>query len=456
MLSFISQAIHDLYSKSLHALKRVTKSISSTAHSYEALKKDDDLELLDIESQAETKAPDISVWQAISQFNAITFSKENHPQVFTAALLTLIEIGLNLSSPYLASETYRLLSTEEDTTTLAGVELKQEALIGLLITAYTLSRILPNFRDQVMTALSLHNAEKVIELCAGHLLKKSLNYHVNTSSSEHIVLFQKGFSIPNVGNPLLTSIAPTLIETSIASVLLSQQYGTKVGTSLLGLLILYATYSYQLVPPIVKAKEESLAKGNEGWQHLDGAIKQYKVMRDFNQLDYTMKKIHDAQNAFIQSETRASNLPSKINLGHILLAKAYMLALSLHVAMNIKNGTYTVQSFITLVGYLKQLSDALPQFGASINSMVAAYPDLKFVFSELQKGPEVIDEHPEQLLSMPSNQAPRIVFNQVAFNYPGKAPVFENMSFVIEPGQTVALVSESGVGKTTLFNLLYG
>src|SRR5204863_2881551 len=47
-----------------------------------------------------------------------------------------------------------------------------------------------------------------------------------------------------------------------------------------------------------------------------------------------------------------------------------------------------------------------------------------------------------------------IEFDRVAFGYPGGPPTLDNFSLRIAPGETVALVGESGVGKTTIVSLL--
>ena len=52
--------------------------------------------------------------------------------------------------------------------------------------------------------------------------------------------------------------------------------------------------------------------------------------------------------------------------------------------------------------------------------------------------------------------APAVAFEQVSFAYDDGEPVFEDISLVIPDGQRVALVSESGGGKSTLINLLLG
>ncbi|RRD43292.1 ABC transporter ATP-binding protein [Buchananella hordeovulneris] len=49
----------------------------------------------------------------------------------------------------------------------------------------------------------------------------------------------------------------------------------------------------------------------------------------------------------------------------------------------------------------------------------------------------------------------RLEFRQVSFGYPGaESPVLQDVSFTVEPGQTLAIVGSTGAGKTTLTNLI--
>ena len=50
----------------------------------------------------------------------------------------------------------------------------------------------------------------------------------------------------------------------------------------------------------------------------------------------------------------------------------------------------------------------------------------------------------------------KIEFNHVTFGYRQHTPIIKDVSFTIEPGQTCAIVGETGVGKTTLANLICG
>jgi ATP-binding cassette, subfamily B, multidrug efflux pump len=50
--------------------------------------------------------------------------------------------------------------------------------------------------------------------------------------------------------------------------------------------------------------------------------------------------------------------------------------------------------------------------------------------------------------------AGHVVFNDVDFAYVPGVPIIRNMSFEVQPGQTIALVGPTGAGKTTMVNLL--
>ena len=72
----------------------------------------------------------------------------------------------------------------------------------------------------------------------------------------------------------------------------------------------------------------------------------------------------------------------------------------------------------------------------------------------LQIQPEI--RSPKHPVAMPVPAKGEIVFEEVNFSYPTRPELqtLENVSFRIEPGETVAIVGASGAGKSTIFNLL--
>ena len=50
--------------------------------------------------------------------------------------------------------------------------------------------------------------------------------------------------------------------------------------------------------------------------------------------------------------------------------------------------------------------------------------------------------------------AGEVVFDHVSFSYDDKVKVLDDVSFAIQPGETIALVGPTGAGKTTIVNLI--
>ena len=74
------------------------------------------------------------------------------------------------------------------------------------------------------------------------------------------------------------------------------------------------------------------------------------------------------------------------------------------------------------------------------------------MFELLDETEEVPD--PVAPAVLPQPVAGRVAFDDVSFRYLPDKPLIEDLSLVVEPGQTVAIVGPTGAGKTTLVNLL--
>jgi len=78
--------------------------------------------------------------------------------------------------------------------------------------------------------------------------------------------------------------------------------------------------------------------------------------------------------------------------------------------------------------------------------------------SSAQRVFELIDTKPEMLESResidPGRVEGRVTFEAVSFGYDRVRPILKDISFEVQPGETIGIVGTSGAGKTTLTNLL--
>ena len=162
--------------------------------------------------------------------------------------------------------------------------------------------------------------------------------------------------------------------------------------------------------------------------------------RAFNQVN-----ARNLKQAMKKATAAAINVPVVELLAAIGIAVAIYFAMQQSTAGRLTAGEFT--SYITAMGLMMPAIKRLSMVNEVIQTGMAA---AQSVFGLIDESPEA-DPGKQEI----ARATGRIEYRQVGFRYPvSNAPVLDDVSFRIEPGETLALVGASGSGKTTAANLL--
>lgn len=114
-------------------------------------------------------------------------------------------------------------------------------------------------------------------------------------------------------------------------------------------------------------------------------------------------------------------------------------------------GMITIGVVVSFLTYSKQFGRPLNNIAGMFNNIQSALAGAERVFEILDEEEEMSDKIGTQELPHPQG---RVEFRDVSFAYQRGTPVLKNINFKVKPGEVVALVGETGAGKTTLVNLL--
>jgi ABC-type multidrug transport system fused ATPase/permease subunit len=118
--------------------------------------------------------------------------------------------------------------------------------------------------------------------------------------------------------------------------------------------------------------------------------------------------------------------------------------------LQVATGQITLGSIQAFIQYVRQFNQPLTQVASMYNTLQSGVASAERVFDFLDEP----QESPDRDAVLPVGPAPQVEFEHVNFGYVEGTPVIDDLSFVARPGSTTAIVGPTGVGKTTLVNLL--
>ena len=128
-----------------------------------------------------------------------------------------------------------------------------------------------------------------------------------------------------------------------------------------------------------------------------------------------------------------------------------------YVLIAIFGGLLSLAGFVsigligTFISYSRQFGQPINQLSSQINQLQVAIASSSRVFEILDAEIEITDEKNAKELT---DEIDEISFENVTFSYTEDKEVLKNISFNVKKGETIALVGPTGVGKTTIINLL--
>ena len=179
------------------------------------------------------------------------------------------------------------------------------------------------------------------------------------------------------------------------------------------------------------------------------SVKGHRVIRTFNAEDFVSHRLLTASERnrrqnMKMAMTRSASTPLVQLIVSLALALLVWLAMSPEFFADKTPGDFV--AFLSAAGLMAKPIRQLTQVNAVIQrGLSAAYS----VFSLLDEAAEV-----NTGIHAVAHVQGRIEFERVSFAYSEGAEALRDISFVAEPGQTVALVGRSGSGKSSLLNLI--
>lgn len=217
----------------------------------------------------------------------------------------------------------------------------------------------------------------------------------------------------------------------------------------------------------------------------------HEVVKAFGRQEESAASFRERNEKLTRSSTRAQYLSGIVQPLLVFVANLNYIAIAVVGALQVTAGLLTIGGIQAFVQFSRLFSQPVSQIGGMLTLVQSCLASAERVF-ELLDAPEIPADSavpavsangagklqgftaarklhvprkssngrkapapgtPGDLLD-PGAVAGRVTFEHVSFSYSPGTPVVKDLSFTVDPGQTVAIVGHTGAGKTTVVNLL--
>ncbi|MBM7583205.1 ATP-binding cassette subfamily B protein/subfamily B ATP-binding cassette protein MsbA [Caldicoprobacter guelmensis] len=376
------------------------------------------------------------------------YMKPYRLHIFVATVCMIMVTAMNMIGPWMIRN---LISTV--TQSVEGkASLAQVNFLALAVIAIYLLRAISQFGTNY---ISHYAAWKMLEDIRSHLYN-----HLQTLSLRFFHDKQTGELMSRVLDDtrnfeqLLAHAIPTLVVNGlmligVSVILFSMHLKLALYTLIPIPLLFWMVVKFSKISrPMFKEAQKEIAEVSAILQDNFSGIKEIKA---FTQEEYESERTLSRIAAYTRAILRALKLSNAFHpsiefvsgLGTVIVIFfGGRLALTKQLAL---------EDLVAFLLYLNTFYQPITSFGMINEGIQHALASAERVFEILNEKPEIKDDPDAIEIDRVKG---KIEFRNVSFRYVDEVPVLKNVSFKVNPGEMIALVGPTGVGKTTIANLI--
>ena len=328
-----------------------------------------------------------------------------------------------------------------------------------LIALYIMSRWLQGGQGLLSAARTIlwvpveqYSYRAVSNAAFQHVHGLSADFHTSKRTGELISALNKGSAINNFLSYVTFSVGPMLFDLGVAVVFFAVKFDVYISLVVAIVTFLYVYITIRLAQWRVKLRRDATNAERDMEAIKNDSLHSWDTVRYFNAEQYEFSRYRSSiltmQHYYYWLE---------FTLGLLNTAQGALFMLGLLVvcfieAYQVAEGYQTVGKFTQLLTYMAQLQAPLNFFGTFYRAIQTSLINSERMLELFKEQPTVVDRPDVGELNECDG---KIVFDDVNFGYDPRKPALDHLSFEVSAGSTVALVGESGGGKTTVFRMLF-
>lgn len=370
------------------------------------------------------------------------------------ALLCLVAAKLaSIGLPYVLK--YTVDSLNGDLTTLAlAVPI---SLIVVYGTLRLLNVLLGEVRDTLFGRVTERAMRRIGLNVFKHLHNLDLGFHLDRRTGGLSRDIERGTSgISFLMRFMVFNIVPTLLEIGLVVGLLLFQFGWSFAFIIISSVICYVAFSMKATDWRTRFVQQMNEADSTTNSRAVDSLLNFETVKYFNNEAFEANRYDNdlAQWEVARRKNRLSLFA--LNAGQASIIATSMTAMMANAAFGVMNGDMTIGDFVLINAFTMQIFMPLNFLGFVYREIRGSLANIDNLFSLLAQRPAISDKPDSLALTLKGGvENATVQFENVHFSYHDARPILNGITFQVEAGKKVAIVGESGAGKSTIMKLLF-
>ena len=375
-------------------------------------------------------------------------------QIFVLAILSLLSAMGNAATPYLAGKLLDVMFGQAKSILIFSYPV---SMVVLILSLWLLARLIMDFAGRYKTLLqeelgAVIDADYIINGFS-KLIFLPISFHKKSKIGEVTARIQRAAGwLEQIINRMIINLAPEFFSIFIA-LIFTFFIKPELSVLLLGAIGVYVFILLRVAPRLSVISQ----KMNRAYTRAYGDA--YDVVANVQAVKQATAEKYEKRKLFRNFRLRAARLwtdyiriGGNLSFAQGLLVTFTQFFLFLASIYFIRKGELTVGGLVAFNGYAAMLVGPFVPLGRNWDVLQNGLVAVERAEEILRQPEEIYVPRDAIILRDVKGQ---VEFRQVGFRYARRQQqVLKDISVKVEAGKTIALVGESGVGKTTFIDLI--
>ncbi|KAK2765631.1 hypothetical protein FQN54_008485 [Arachnomyces sp. PD_36] len=328
----------------------------------------------------------------------------------------------------------------------------KEIVVFIVLRLLSSSGGVSAIRGYLWMPLGNYSYQRIGHAAFEKVMTLSSDFHDSKQSGSLWLSIARGQSIRHLVSSVLFQVGPMLVDLVLAISVLYYLFDIYMALIVAGVTITFLWSSGRILSLQKEKRRQWIDDLQKEENIMCESTSNWKTVSYFNRVPYEKSRYFSAMETHMRSRLVYKTWDQVESIFQSFLLISGLMGACFLAAYQVIQGNKPVGSFVMLLSYWAQLSSPLQFFASSFSSTILDLVDAEELLTLLKRQPTITDADNAKQMVLSDGE---IQFRDVKFSYDNEREVVKDINFQAAPGQTVALVGETGGGKSTIMKLLF-